>query len=97
MFLWFLGTALWTVFFVFTDPRFDYRLLLVGSVLWTIGLLFVAHIVAVLLVHWYFDGPPRLALTRSESAPAQFSSAVPWAASAAERSCSRRWARSTRG
>lgn len=33
MLLWFLGTALWTVFFVFTDPRFDYRLLLVGAVL----------------------------------------------------------------
>ncbi|MCB0981932.1 MAG: hypothetical protein H6513_11205 [Acidimicrobiaceae bacterium] len=33
MFLWFLGTSLLTVFFVFTDPRFDYRLLLVGSVL----------------------------------------------------------------
>ena len=33
MFLWFLGTALLSVFFVFTDPRFDYRLLLVGSVL----------------------------------------------------------------
>lgn len=33
MFLWFLGTALLSVFFVFTDPRFDYRLLLVGAVL----------------------------------------------------------------
>lgn len=33
MFLWFLGTALVTVWYVFTDPRFDYRLLLVGSVL----------------------------------------------------------------
>lgn len=33
MFLWFLGTALLSVFLVFTDPRFDYRLLLVGSVL----------------------------------------------------------------
>ena len=33
MLLWFLGTALLSVFFVFTDPRFDYRLLLVGSVL----------------------------------------------------------------
>ena len=31
MFLWFLGTALVSVYFVFTDPRFDYRLLLVGS------------------------------------------------------------------
>lgn len=31
MLLWFLGTALWTVFYVFTDPRFDYRLLLVGA------------------------------------------------------------------
>ena len=33
MLLWFLGTALLTVFFVFTDPRFDYRLLLVGALL----------------------------------------------------------------
>ena len=33
MFLWFLGTALLTVYFVFTDPRFDYRLLLVGALL----------------------------------------------------------------
>jgi hypothetical protein len=28
--LWFLGTGLLTVWFVFTDPRFDYRLLFVG-------------------------------------------------------------------
>ncbi len=33
MLLWFLGTAVLTVFFVFTDARFDYRLLLLGSVL----------------------------------------------------------------
>jgi hypothetical protein len=33
VFLWFLGTSLLTVWFVFTDPRFDYRLLLLGSVL----------------------------------------------------------------
>ncbi|MBI4882904.1 MAG: hypothetical protein HY826_02480 [Actinobacteria bacterium] len=33
MFLWFLGTALVSVWFVFTDPRFDYRLLLVGGLL----------------------------------------------------------------
>lgn len=33
MFLWFLGTATLTVFFVFSDPRFDYRLLLVGAIL----------------------------------------------------------------
>ena len=33
MLLWFLGTAILTVHFVFTDPRFDYRLLLVGSIL----------------------------------------------------------------
>lgn len=32
MLLWFLGTALLSVYYVFTDPRFDYRLLLVGSV-----------------------------------------------------------------
>jgi hypothetical protein len=33
MFLWFVGTAIATVWFVFRDPRFDYRLLVVGSVL----------------------------------------------------------------
>ena len=33
MFFWFLGTALAAVWFVFRDPRFDYRLLLVGAVL----------------------------------------------------------------
>ncbi len=33
MFLWFLGTGVLTVWFVFTDPRFDYRLLLVGVLL----------------------------------------------------------------
>jgi hypothetical protein len=33
MFFWFLGTSLVTVWYVFSDPRFDYRLLLVGSVL----------------------------------------------------------------
>lgn len=32
MLLWFLGTALLTVWFVFTDPRFDYRLLLLGAI-----------------------------------------------------------------
>ena len=33
MFLWFIGTAVITVWYVFRDPRFDYRLLIVGSVL----------------------------------------------------------------
>lgn len=33
MFFWFLGTVVCTVWFVFRDPRFDYRLLLVGAVL----------------------------------------------------------------
>ncbi len=33
MLLWFLGTGLVTVWFVFTDPRFDYRLLFVGVLL----------------------------------------------------------------
>ena len=33
MFLWFIGTAVVTVWFVFRDPRFDYRLLAVGAVL----------------------------------------------------------------
>ena len=33
MLLWFLGTSVVSVWFVFTDPRFDYRLLLVGALL----------------------------------------------------------------
>ena len=33
MFLWFIGTAILAVGFVFRDPRFDYRLLIIGSVL----------------------------------------------------------------
>lgn len=33
MFFWFIGTAVITVGYVFRDPRFDYRLLVVGSVL----------------------------------------------------------------
>ena len=33
MFFWFIGTAIVAVWYVFRDPRFDYRLLAVGSVL----------------------------------------------------------------
>jgi hypothetical protein len=33
MFLWFIGTAVITVWYVFRDPRFDYRLLAVGALL----------------------------------------------------------------
>ena len=33
MVLWFVGTAVITIWLVFRDPRFDYRLLVVGSVL----------------------------------------------------------------
>ena len=33
MFLWFLGTAVVSVWYVFTDAGFDYRLLLLGAVL----------------------------------------------------------------
>ena len=33
MFFWFIGTSIVTVGVVFRDPRFDYRLLIVGSVL----------------------------------------------------------------
>lgn len=33
MLLWFLGSAVVAVWFVFRDPAFDYRLLLVGAVL----------------------------------------------------------------
>lgn len=33
MLLWFVGTSVLTVWFVFRDPRFDYRLLALGSLL----------------------------------------------------------------
>jgi hypothetical protein len=33
MLFWFVGTAVITVWYVFRDPRFDYRLLVVGSLL----------------------------------------------------------------
>lgn len=33
MFFWFVGTAVVSVWFVFRDPAFDYRLLIVGSLL----------------------------------------------------------------
>jgi hypothetical protein len=33
MFLWFIGTAAVSVWYVFRDPRFDYRLLTVGALL----------------------------------------------------------------
>ena len=33
MLLWFLGTAIVSVWYVFSDPFFDYRLLLVGALL----------------------------------------------------------------
>lgn len=32
MFLWFIGTAVVSVWYIFRDPRFDYRLLAVGSI-----------------------------------------------------------------
>jgi hypothetical protein len=32
MLLWFVGTAIVTIWLVFRDPRFDYRLLVVGAV-----------------------------------------------------------------
>lgn len=33
MLFWFLSTSILTVWYIFKDPRFDYRLLLVGSLL----------------------------------------------------------------
>lgn len=33
MLLWFIGTAVATVWYVFRDPRFDYRMLVVGALL----------------------------------------------------------------
>jgi membrane-bound metal-dependent hydrolase YbcI (DUF457 family) len=40
MFFWFIGTAIVTVGFVFRDPNFDNRLLIVGSVLPGIDVVF---------------------------------------------------------
>lgn len=40
MFLWFIGTVVVAVWWVFRDPAFDYRLLVVGSVLPLVELLF---------------------------------------------------------
>lgn len=40
MFFWFVGTAVVTVWWVFRDPAFDYRLLVVGSVLPLVDLAF---------------------------------------------------------
>ncbi len=40
MFFWFIGTSIATVRFVFQDPRFDHRLLIVGAVLPLVDLLF---------------------------------------------------------
>jgi hypothetical protein len=33
MFLWFIGTSVVSVWYIFRDPRFDYRLLAVGALL----------------------------------------------------------------
>lgn len=40
MFFWFVGTAVLTVWYVFRDPRFDYRLLVVGALLPQLDALF---------------------------------------------------------
>lgn len=40
MLFWFVGTVVVTVWWVFRDPAFDYRLLIVGSVLPLVELLF---------------------------------------------------------
>jgi hypothetical protein len=40
VFCWFVGTAIVSVWFVFRDPRFDYRLLVVGSLLPLLDALF---------------------------------------------------------
>ena len=54
MFLWFVATAIVSVWFVFRDPRFDYRLLIVGSVLpltdGVTGGAFVLHTLVVCLL-----------------------------------------------
>jgi hypothetical protein len=60
VFLWFVGTAVITVWYVFRDPRFDYRLLIVGALLpeldglfggmrWMHSLLFSVALLAVVM------------------------------------------------
>jgi signal transduction histidine kinase len=39
--------------------------LLVGTICWTIGLFFFAHLASVHLTHWYFEGPPHIVLTHT--------------------------------
>jgi len=39
--------------------------LVAGVILWSIGLTLFAHFAAVHLVHWYFDGPPRIVMHRT--------------------------------
>ena len=54
MFLWFIATAVLTVWWVFRDPAFDHRLLIVGSLLPLVDLAFggarALHSVTVALV-----------------------------------------------
>jgi hypothetical protein len=45
MFFWFIATAVFAVLFVFRDPAFDYRLLMVGSVLPLASLLVLHSVV----------------------------------------------------
>ncbi len=46
-------------------PRSLRSRLLVGSIFWTVGLVFLAHVAAIRLIHWYFDGPPRIVMTHT--------------------------------
>ncbi len=39
--------------------------LLVGTIFWTIGLFFFAHLASVHLTHWYFEGPPHIVMTHA--------------------------------
>ncbi len=61
VFLWFIGTAVVAVWYVFRDPRFDYRLLIVGALLpeldglaggmrWMHSLSFSVAVLAVVMV-----------------------------------------------
>jgi hypothetical protein len=73
VFFWFIGTAVVTVWFVFRDQRFDYRLLIVGALLPALGdapfggarvfhsLLFSVVLLAVLML----ATPPRSAIRRT--------------------------------
>jgi len=51
--------------------------LLVGSLLWTVGLVVAALVISVHLVHWAFGGPPEVLLTHRDARLATLALLVP--------------------